>query len=104
MDIFYHLTSKNIFQNNIHDGYYKHKSLIDDGFIHCCTRSQINIIFDLFYRNVNEDVIVLCINSDELKSKFVFEFSNSLNEYFPHIYGAINLNAVIEINRIEDFI
>jgi uncharacterized protein (DUF952 family) len=42
------------------------------------------------------NLIKLVIDTDRLTSHFVFDWSPSTQDTFPHIYGPINLDAVTE--------
>jgi uncharacterized protein (DUF952 family) len=39
----------------------------------------------------------LIIDTTKLTSRYVQEWSPSIRDTFPHIYGPINLDAVIEV-------
>ncbi|MBL0130192.1 MAG: DUF952 domain-containing protein [Chitinophagaceae bacterium] len=43
------------------------------------------------------DLVKLVIDTDKLISKFVFDWSPSTADTFPHIYGPVNLDAVVDI-------
>jgi len=43
------------------------------------------------------DLVKLVIDTDKLTSRYVFEWSPSTEDNFPHIYGPIDLDAVIEV-------
>jgi uncharacterized protein (DUF952 family) len=42
-------------------------------------------------------LVKLVIDPDRLTSKLVYEWSPSVQDTFPHIYGSINLDAVVEV-------
>jgi uncharacterized protein (DUF952 family) len=37
------------------------------------------------------------IDTDKLISRFVFEWSPSTEDTFPHVYGTINVDAVVDV-------
>jgi uncharacterized protein (DUF952 family) len=79
-------------------GEFQDKSLLQDGFIHC---SQIEHILDVanhYYQGI-PDLILLWIDPDQVASKIQWE--NADNTLFPHIYGPINLNAVISVTDLK---
>jgi uncharacterized protein (DUF952 family) len=43
------------------------------------------------------DLVKLVIESDKLTSKYVFDWSKSAADTFPHVYGPINIDAVIDV-------
>jgi uncharacterized protein (DUF952 family) len=78
-------------------GEYRAPSLDTEGFIHCSLPTQVTHVADWFYRDV-EDLVLLCIEPDELTSELRWEPSaDSFAGDFPHVYGPIALAAVIEV-------
>jgi uncharacterized protein (DUF952 family) len=43
----------------------------------------------------------LVINTEKLTSELKYELAPSVNENFPHIYGPINLDAVIDVMELD---
>jgi uncharacterized protein (DUF952 family) len=76
---------------------YQPDSLTTEGFIHCSYQSQIEGVLDRYYSGV-EKVLILTIDTDKLLSKLVKEPSTN-NELFPHIYGRLNRNAVVDVEE-----
>jgi uncharacterized protein (DUF952 family) len=73
---------------------YQSDTLKVQGFIHCCTAAQIDEILDQWFKG-QTDLVLLEINPDLLKAKVKFENLEGGRELFPHIYGSINPDAVI---------
>jgi uncharacterized protein (DUF952 family) len=76
---------------------YRAKSLETEGFIHCSFRHQLDGVIDRYYKGANE-VIILQIETDALMSRTVNEPSTG-NEIYPHVYGPINRDAIVEAER-----
>jgi uncharacterized protein (DUF952 family) len=81
-------------------GDYRPPSLAAEGFIHCSTITQVIETANLFYRK-QHDLLVLRIDERKLVSRLKFEASAIAGDarsqaLFPHIYGPLNLDAVIE--------
>jgi uncharacterized protein (DUF952 family) len=68
------------------------ESLNTEGFIHLCTKSQLQGVLNRYYKNVS-DLILLHIEEDLLTERLVYESSTN-DELFPHLYGSINKNAI----------
>jgi uncharacterized protein (DUF952 family) len=77
--------------------FYEAPSLITEGFIHCSFEEQLNSVIDRYYSNV-ADIVILKIESDKLTSKLIAEPSTA-EELYPHVYGPIDLDAVIGAER-----
>jgi uncharacterized protein (DUF952 family) len=69
------------------------RTLADVGFIHCSFAGQVSATASQFYRDLAE-VVVLRIDPDRLTSPVIVEAS------FPHVYGPINLDAVVGADTI----
>jgi uncharacterized protein (DUF952 family) len=76
---------------------YQAESLATEGFIHCSYASQLEGVLERYYSGVDR-VLILTIDTDKLLSKLVKEPSTN-NELFPHIYGRINHNAVVNVEE-----
>ena len=96
MPIIYHLTTKLEWDKAKAYGFYESPSLADEGFIHCSHENQIAGVLERYFSG-KKDLVKLVIDTDKLTSKFVFEWSPSIQDTFPHVYGAINTEAVIEV-------
>lgn len=80
------------------------ESLIcDEGFIHACFKEQFHLIAPRF-KGSEENYIVMEIDTDKLISEVRLEFSSSLKQDFPHIYGRINKEAVVDVISMDKFI
>ena len=44
------------------------------------------------------------IDTDKLISEVRLEFSSSLKQDFPHIYGRINKEAVLKVKSLDEFL
>ena len=75
-------------------GLYEHPSLMSEGFIHCSFASQLNGVLGRYYSG-EESVVVLEVETDLLMSRVLNEISTG-NEIYPHIYGPINRDAIVE--------
>ena len=72
------------------------RSLDDEGFIHCSFAHQIEMIADLVYRG--HDVVLLSIDPSRVQADVRVENLDGGEDLFPHIYGALPLDAVIGVD------
>ena len=96
MPIIYHVTTIEDWNAAKQKGFYEHPSLKDEGFIHCSQDHQVAGVLERYFVGKTR-LIKLVIDTDKLTSKFVFDWSPSLADTFPHVYGPINTDAVIDV-------
>jgi uncharacterized protein (DUF952 family) len=96
MPIIYHITTAEEWKTAEQEGFYEAPSLKSEGFIHCSEENQIAGVLERYFEG-QTDLVKLVIDTDKLKSRYVQEWSPSIRDTFPHIYGPINLDAVEEV-------
>ena len=96
MPVIYHVTTAADWQEAQQKGFYDHPSLKDEGFIHCSQEHQVAGVLERYFAG-KTDLVKLVIDTDKLTSKYIFDWSPSTHDTFPHVYGRINLDAVIEV-------
>ena len=100
MPAIYRITTKTEWAKAQQQGYYDDLSLTDEGFIHCSQEHQVAGVIERYFDG-QTGLIKLVIDTDKLTSKFVFDWSPSMADTFPHVYGPINIGAVIDAVPIE---
>jgi uncharacterized protein (DUF952 family) len=96
MPIIYHVTRSSDWKSAQQTGEYVHPSLAAEGFIHCSQENQVAGVLERYFPG-QKDLVKLVIDTDKLSHRWVFEWSPSTQDSFPHIYGPINLGAVIDV-------
>jgi len=96
MNIIYHIDTTVDWEKAKAQGYYEHLSLKAEGFIHCSQEHQVAGVLKRYFEG-QKNLVKLVIDTAKLTSKYVFDWSPSAADTFPHIYGTINLDAVIDI-------
>jgi uncharacterized protein (DUF952 family) len=81
------------------DGIYRTASLRDQGFIHCSYPHQVIRVANMVYRG-RRGLVLLHIDPESLDSRVVEEDGDG-GELYPHVYGPINLGAVVKVERLE---
>lgn len=76
--------------------YYYAASLEPEGFIHCCYVEQLKTVADCYYKG-QSDLCLLVMEESKLTSQLKLESSVTGEAPYPHIYGPINKEAVIEV-------
>jgi uncharacterized protein (DUF952 family) len=75
-------------------GKYISKSINHEGFIHCSQPQQILEVANRFYKGI-PGLVLLWIDPEKITSDIRWEAADGT--LFPHIYGPINLDAVISV-------
>lgn len=101
MAIIYHVTTKQEWNDAKGKGFYTAPSLKTEGFIHTSEAHQVKGVLQRYYQG-KKDLLKLVIDTEKLTSKLKYELAPSVNENFPHIYGPINLVAVIDVVEISE--
>ncbi len=96
MPIIYHITSAAAWKTALEKGKYESPALPEEGFIHCSQEHQVPGVIERYYSGASE-LVKLVIDTDKLQSKFIYEWSPSTADTFPHVYGPINTDAVIDV-------
>ena len=99
MSLIYHVTAKEEWNAAKEKGYYTAPSLETEGFIHCREEHQVKGVLKRYYQGKN-DLLKLVIDPQKLNSKLKYELAPSVNEKFPHVYGPLNLDAVVEVQTV----
>ena len=103
----YHLTSRQVWSEAQERGEYRAESLASEGFIHCSTETQILPVANAFYKG-QRDILLLAIDPSRLTSELRREPPSGApppgvpeGDAFPHIYGPLNLDAVVNVYDLE---
>ena len=100
MAIIYHVTTQPEWNAAQESGEYTSPSLKEEGFIHCSLAEQVSGVLERYFK-AKKELVKLVIETDKLKSQLIYEWSPSVAETFPHIYGPINTDAVITVEKIN---
>ena len=94
----YHITTASAWDKARSAGSYAEStrglSLAQVGFIHCSYASQVSQVADAHYRGVPH-LVLLVIDPTRLTADVRDEDLEGQGQSFPHIYGPLNLDAVL---------
>jgi len=90
----FHVTTKNEWEAALAVGKYEASSLHSEGFIHLSTKEQVSGVLERYYKGV-DNLVLLHVDESLLSAELKYELSPSVNEEFPHLFGALNLEAVV---------
>lgn len=101
MTIVLHITTRAEWEVAVAQGQYEAPSLHSDGFIHCSTVNQAADTANRFFRGHTGLVLLLIdegIATGQMRYEPPVHAGNAEpQELFPHLYGPLNLDAVIKV-------
>lgn len=91
----FHITEQVAWKAAQSDGAYRAPSLETEGFIHFSTKDQVVATANGLF-NRKSGLVLLVVVCDRLTANLRYE---SVPEHgtFPHLYGPLNLDAVVEV-------
>ena len=69
------------------------RTLGDEGFIHASRADQVAAVFDRWYRDVREPLVLLTVDPARLDAEVRHERVG--DEVYPHVYGPLTPAAVV---------
>ncbi len=103
MEITYHLVPKAFFDSLDPQSDYAPSDFARDGFIHCTDApAEMERVANRFYRAVQGPHYYLYIDKARVRAPIRYEDAGRL---YPHIYGALNRDAIITVRparRLDD--
>lgn len=100
MALIFHLTYKDAWESARPTGEYAAPSLAEEGFIHCSKDiPQLLKVAERLYPG-ETGLVVLDVDLGKLASPLKNEPSRS-GEVYPHIYGMLNVDAVVRERALE---
>lgn len=109
MGLFLHKIQKNMLLHHIvspewwdkftDSNFYESETLQQEGFIHFSKPEQVEATLNRFFVGIPK-LILLHIEEELLEAELRYESAGD-HGVFPHLYGALNKNAVIKVEIIE---
>lgn len=97
--IIYHICTEESWKDQLDSSEYIHESLQTEGFIHCSEDHQVEGVLKRYFHGYN-NLIKLTIDTSKIDNNVQYDKAPN-GEKFPHIYGTLNKDAVLEINKIN---
>lgn len=74
------------------------------GYIPCCTDDTLKFVVSYYKSRYRlDELALLIIDSDKITSKIKNEEWLNSGNFYPHVYGPINNNAIIETITLGDY-
>src|SRR5215831_19446761 len=104
MEFIFHIAAAPDWQKALQNGAYRvstrGKSLDDEGFIHASTEAQVAPVANTIYRD-DDNLLLLVIDPNRLQPEIRYEQVPGWEAPFPHIYGPLNVDAVVRTLPLE---
>ena len=91
-----HITANERWHKSRRDGYYRPESLEETGYIRCLKPSQFVEIMEGILGE-REELMLVLIDEKRVEAEIKYENFYDSGEKHPHIYGELNLDAVIAV-------
>ena len=101
MNVIVHICQRQKWEEALKQGLYESDSLRESGFIHASHPEQVVQVANNIFSTL-PDLVLLWIDPNKVRSEIREEYGSEedKSEIFPHIYGPLNLEAVISV---QDF-
>ncbi len=104
MTFIYHIATSADWARAGQDGTYtmstRGRTLAEEGFIHTSTAGQVALVANAFYRG-EPDLLLLVIDAARVDSEIRYEPVPGHAQPYPHIYGPLNIDAVVRTCPFE---
>lgn len=89
----YHICAKSRWEEGKANGAYEADTLETEGFMHASTVNQVVAVANAVFAD-QSDLVFLVIDVDKIEGDLKYETASNGEDY-PHLYGPLNLNAVV---------
>jgi glutathione S-transferase len=104
MGLIYHIANAADWHQAQRDGEYRistrDRTLEQQGFIHASTARQVAPVANAIYAG-ERDLLVLAIDESRVRAEIRYEETPGWAAPFPHIYGPLNVDAVVKTFPLE---
>ena len=97
--IIYHIVFPEWWEIFINKDYYESETLLEEKFIHLSTLEQVNGTLTNFFKG-SKRIYLLHIDASKLTSNLVYEDLFDIGIAFPHLYGRLNKNAIVQVQEL----
>jgi uncharacterized protein (DUF952 family) len=104
MALIYHMAAAADWAQAQRDGQYTMsmpgRTLAQEGFIHASAAAQVAMVANAFYRGAS-DLVLLVIDPGRVTPEIRYEPVPGQDLPYPHIYGPLNVDAVVATRPFE---
>ena len=96
MKLILHITTRAAWDTAVLAPTYAPATLATDGFIHCSTAAPVVYAANEHFPG-QSGLVLLCLDEDLVQADVVYEDCYETGQQFPHIYGPLNISAVLGV-------
>ena len=101
----FHIARRSAWDEAVAAGEYRQSTvdatLDEEGFIHASTAAQVQGVADRYYQDVADELVLLVIDPERLDVELRWEAPAGRDERYPHLYGPLKVDAVVEVRPIS---
>lgn len=98
MRTIFHLTTKMAWEQSQISGCHESETLTTEGFLHLSRPHQLHGVVSRYFQGVS-NLVLLQVNQEEVTAPVKYEGGE--DNKFPHIYGPLNLDAVVGVFDLD---
>jgi uncharacterized protein (DUF952 family) len=92
----YHIATSAEWQSGQEEAMYTPAAFDADGFIHLSSLDQIVGVANRYFRG-QRGLVLICVDPAAVEAPIKYEDLANQGQCYPHIYGKLNLDAVIRV-------
>ena len=100
MAMIFHITKREAWDSAKALGTYRTEMFPIEGFIHCSTPNQVIQVANVRFRG-QTGLVLLSIDANKVTPEIRYENLEGGQQLFPHIYGELNIDAVVHVTKFE---
>jgi uncharacterized protein (DUF952 family) len=100
MATIFHITKRGEWERAKQEGIYQTQTLASEGFIHCSRSDQVIRVANTLFSG-QMGLVLLEIDTRQVRAEIRYENCEGGQEAFPHIYGALDLGSVVRVVAFE---
>jgi len=101
MDTIYCLVPRSYWQSYAERSEYIPRDYAEEGFIHATKGDDLLVkVANRVYAEFTDELLLLVIDETRVKSEIKYEQASD-GRLYPHIYGPLSTDAIVEIRQME---
>jgi len=99
--LIFHILPAKDWEKAVVMGIYTPSSVVLEGFIHCSKTDQVEHSLHAYFSD-RKELLLLCLAETKVQAEIRYEDLYNVGQKFPHIYGPLNLDAVVGVLDVNE--